>query len=68
MPSDKARSQTLILSTLVGALVGLGVGLTLLKRAEENQGAPTITAGEGVSLGLMVLGLLRQVSQLGDGE
>jgi hypothetical protein len=27
-----------------------------------------ITAGDGVKLGLLVLGLLRQVGQLGEGE
>ncbi|MDA1329800.1 MAG: hypothetical protein O3B43_01865 [Chloroflexi bacterium] len=47
--------------------MGVIVGQTLLKRSEE-EGRPTITAREGVSLGMMVVGLMRQLSQLGDGE
>lgn len=68
MKTNKSIGPVLLISTAIGALVGLGVGMMLARRAEENEGAPTITAGEGVSLGLMVLGLLRQVAQLGDGE
>lgn len=68
MNSDRVRSQTLIVSAVLGALAGIGVGLMLLRRAEERGDKPTLTAGEGVSLGLMVLGLLRQVAQLDEGE
>jgi hypothetical protein len=62
------NGNILLFSAITGALVGLGVGLMLVRRSEENEGAPAITASEGVNLGLMVLGLLRQVAQLGDGE
>jgi hypothetical protein len=65
---DNSKTQTLIISAIIGALAGLGVGYILTKRAEEQGRPSTITAGEGVSLGLMVLGLLRQVASLGDGE
>ena len=68
MRSEQGKLQTLIVSAILGALAGLGVGFLLVKRAEENDGRPTLTAGEGVSLGLMVLGLLRQVAQLGEGD
>lgn len=65
--TNNGKTQTLVVSAILGALAGIGVGYMLTKRAEE-QGRPTITAGEGVSLGLMILGLLRQVASLGDGE
>lgn len=68
MKANNSKAPTLLVSSIVGALVGLGVGMMLIKRAEETDGAAAITAGEGVSLGLMVLGLLRQVAQLGDGK
>ncbi len=65
---NNGKTQTLIVSAVLGALAGIGVGYMLTKRAEEQGRPATITAGEGVSLGLMVLGLLRQVASLGDGE
>jgi hypothetical protein len=68
MELDQQKSQTLIISALLGAFAGLGVGYLLLKRAADNDGRPTLTAGEGVSLGLMVLGLLRQVAQLDEND
>jgi len=66
MNTDRNRTQTLIISVVAGALAGLGVGYTLLKRADDNDRASTLTAGEGLSLAFIVLGLLRQVAQLGD--
>jgi hypothetical protein len=68
MTSDRERSQILLISAALGALVGLAAGYTLIKRAEEEGRQPTLTAREGLSLGMLVAGLLRQVSQLGDGE
>ena len=68
MNSDRGRTQTLIVSAIAGALAGLGVGFMLLRRADENERPNTITAGEGLSLAFMILGLLRQVARLGDEE
>ena len=67
MAARQDRTTTIIISSVIGALFGATVGLMLNKRAEEHDG-PAITAGEGVSLAVMALGLLRQISQLGDGE
>lgn len=66
MNSNRNTAQTLIVSAIAGALAGLGVGFMLLRRADENERPNTITAGEGLSLAFMILGLLRQVAQLGD--
>ena len=68
MNSDRNRAQTLIVSALAGTMAGLGVGFMLLKRADDNERPSTLTAGEGLSLALMILGVLRQVGQLGDEE
>ncbi|KAA3645510.1 MAG: hypothetical protein DWQ07_13670 [Chloroflexi bacterium] len=60
------KSQTLIAGAVIGALAGVGAAYLLVKRAEDHDQPPQLSAREGVSLGLMVLGLLRQVAQLGD--
>ena len=50
MPSNRNQSQILLIAGAIGALVGLAAGYTLLKRAEERNGQPALTAREGVSL------------------
>lgn len=60
------KAQTLVAGAVIGALAGVGAAYLLVKRAEDNDEPPQLSAREGVSLGLMVLGLLRQVAQLGD--
>ena len=68
METDRNRLPTLIISAAIGALVGLGAGIVLLRRAEEKGLEKAVSPREGLSLGLLVLGLLRQISQLGDEE
>lgn len=55
---------------LVGAAVGLASGLLaaylLTQRFEKEGASPKLSAGEGVKLGVLVFGLLRQVAQLGN--
>jgi hypothetical protein len=65
---QKSSGLILLLSSLVGALAGLGAGILLLRRAEERGSTSAITRREGLSIGLLVLGLLRQISQLGEDE
>lgn len=61
-PSWKAR--TLTFSALLGALAGLGAGYLIVQRAEAEDRPPQLNAKAGVKLGLLVLGLLRQVGQI----
>ena len=68
MENNHNRLPTMIVSAALGALVGLGAGIVLLRRAEERGLERAISPREGLSLGLLVLGLLRQISQLGDGD
>ena len=62
------KFKTLLLGVVVGALVGAGAAYLIIQRAERQEGEVRLTAGEGVKLGLLVFGLLRQVAQLGEGE
>ena len=65
---DNWKTKALLIGAGIGLLAGLGAAYMLVQRAEKDGGRPEMSAGEGVKLGLLVLGLLRQVSQLGDGN
>lgn len=57
---------------MLGVVLGAGIGLVtamMLNRRAENEGRTTaITAGEGLQLGALVVGLLRTIATLGDTE
>ena len=60
------RNRTLLLGALIGAVTGLAAAMLLNRRAESNESGTAITAGEGLKLGVMVIGLLRAIASLGD--
>jgi len=60
------RSKTLVVGALVGAITGLFAAMLLQRRAERTGTDITISTGEGLQLGMMVVGLLRSISSLGD--
>jgi len=60
------KSKTLVIGVVVGALAGLGAAYILIQRAEREGVRPQLGAGEGVKLGVMLMGLLRQIASLGD--
>ncbi len=66
--TDNWKMKTLIIGGLVGLLTGLGAAYLLIQRAQAEDTTPKVTGGEGVKLGLGVLGLLRLVSDLGTGK
>ncbi len=57
---------------LVGALVGAGAGviasMLLHRRAKKQERETFITASEAIQLGLLVFGLFRAISSLGDDD
>ena len=59
------KLRTMLIGGLIGALTGVGAAYILVQRAEMEAARPRLTAGEGVSLGLGVLGLLRLVANMG---
>jgi hypothetical protein len=63
---DSWKTKTLLIGAAIGALVGAGAAYLLVQKSERDQSRLSISAGEGVKLGLLVLGLLRQVTQLGE--
>jgi hypothetical protein len=62
----ETRSKTLVAGALIGALTGLFAAMLLQRRAEKNDTEITLTTGDGLKIGLLVIGLLRSISSLGD--
>lgn len=60
------KRKTLLVGGVLGALTGVGVAYLLVRRAEARATELEIGPGEGIRLGLLLLGLLRQVSELGE--
>jgi len=62
------KNQILLAGALIGAVTGLIGAMMLVRRAEsmEGDGSAHITTGDGLKLGVMVFGLLRSISLLGD--
>ncbi len=55
-----------MIGAIIGTLAGLMAAYLFIKRAEEQDKPPRLAAGDGVKLGLGVLGLLRLISDFGE--
>ena len=64
--NEQWKTRTITLGLLLGAAAGLTAAYLMVKRAEQEGKNPEMTPGEGVKLGLLVLGVLRQIAQLGE--
>jgi hypothetical protein len=62
------KTKVLLIGGAVGLLAGLGAAYLLIQRSKRDDTKPVLNTVEGIKLGLLVLGLLRQVSQLGEGK
>ena len=61
------KGKTLFMGALIGAATGLLAAMLLERRIEKDEGRETtLTTGEGLKLGVLVFGLLRAISSLGD--
>jgi len=65
---DNWKLRLLISGAVLGALTGIGAAYLMAQRAEKMGGKPKLSSKEGISLGLLLFGLLRQVSLLGGGD
>lgn len=65
---DNSKPKVLIIGAVLGALVGLGAAFLLTQNAEKEGKSPQISTGDGVKLGVLVMGLLRTVATLGEGD
>jgi hypothetical protein len=62
------NNKVLLFGALIGAATGLVAAAMLQRRAERTGSEISLSAGEGIQLGVMVMGLLRAVAALGDNE
>ena len=60
------QNRTLLFGALIGAFTGLVAAMLLNRRAEQTGTELTLSTGEGMKLGVMVLGLLRAIASLGE--
>ncbi len=62
------KNKALFLGAVIGALTGVGTAYFLIKNAEREGESLSLSSGQGLKLGLLILGTLRQVMQLDDGQ
>lgn len=60
------KNKTLAIGAVAGLLLGLAASYIVIQRAERENTVPQITAGDGVKVGLGLLGVLRLIADLGD--
>jgi hypothetical protein len=60
------QNRILLFGALIGAFTGLIAAMILQRRADRTGTEISLSAGEGVQLGVMVMGLLRAIAALGD--
>lgn len=58
------KRNALLVGALIGAAVGLMAANMLVQEAEEGENETALTPAKGVKLGMLVLGLLRQITSL----
>jgi hypothetical protein len=59
---DKLKTKTLVSGAIIGALIGAASAFLLIKRAEAEDADAKLTPGEGIQVGLGVLGLMRLIA------
>ncbi|HEX7973229.1 MAG TPA: hypothetical protein VF498_02385 [Anaerolineales bacterium] len=64
--NDNRKMKVLIIGAAAGAAVGLAAAYLLNQTAEREGREPQMSPGDGVRLGLLVLGLLRSITVLGE--
>jgi len=62
------RNKTLLIGAFAGLLTGLLGAYIVIQRSEQNNVLPNVTAGDGVKVGLGLLGVLRLVADIADRE
>ncbi|MDX9992560.1 MAG: hypothetical protein RBS68_11000 [Anaerolineales bacterium] len=59
-------SRILVGGAVIGAFTGLIAATLLSRQAEKNQRESLLSTNEGIKIGLLVFGLLRAITAIGD--
>ena len=62
------KNKTMLIGAIAGLVAGLVGAYIVVQRAERENTLPKIGPGDGVKIGLGILGVLRLVADLGDRE
>ncbi|MCI0610235.1 MAG: hypothetical protein L0Z71_14390 [Anaerolineae bacterium] len=60
------QNRILLFGALIGAFTGLIAAMILQRRAQKTGTEISLSTGEGIQLGVMIMGLLRAIASLGD--
>lgn len=63
---SSSTSKILFLGGLIGLISGVLAAYLLVQKSHDREEKLNITAGDGVKVGLSVLGVLKLISDLGD--
>ena len=58
------RRNAMLFGAVIGAVIGVVAANMLVKEAEESNNGTALTPAKGMKLGMLVLGLLRQITSL----
>lgn len=58
------KTKTLVVGAVVGAFTGIIAALIFIEQAAKENDHPRISTGDGVKVGLGVLGLIRMIADL----
>ena len=60
------KTRAMIIGGVIGACLGVGTAYLVAQRAEQEGVELKVGPGEGLRLGMLALGMLRQVAGLGE--
>ena len=64
--SDSWKTKTLLMGGILGLISGLIAAFLLIQKSQQSAKNMSISPGDGVKVGLGVLGLLKLISDLGE--
>jgi len=60
------KARAIVVGALIGALTGVATAVLLVRRSEQRGESLKVSTGEGLRLGMLLAGLLREVAALPD--